>query len=181
MHIAIVTIFAFLTESLVGCKHLHSWLSKCIAQYVVNSSCQTASSHCSLSYDFLERAQSIIKSTLTATTGEGEASLERPSTFIISILERRDNRCKSLALECTRSNRIVHIVCEQCIIILNATCLVSQLPVDGKMLSFTHEYNSCWIVINTVDTNRSLTAHHSVECYMLIGVSEQTTCKRRGC
>ena len=76
MHIAIVTIFAFLTESLIGCKHLHSWLSKCIAQYVVNSFCQTASSHCSLCYDFLERAKTIIEGTLAAATCEGEASLK---------------------------------------------------------------------------------------------------------
>ena len=76
MHIAIVTIFAFLTESLVGCKHLHSWLSKCIAQYVVNSSCQTASSHCSLSNNLLERAQTIIEGTLATATRESEASLE---------------------------------------------------------------------------------------------------------
>ena len=76
MHIAIVTIFAFLTESLVGCKHLHSWLSKCIAQYVVNSSCQTASSHCCLCYDLLERAKTIIEGTLATATREGETSLE---------------------------------------------------------------------------------------------------------
>lgn len=84
---------------------------------------------------------------------------------------------KSFTLKSTRSNRIVHIVCEQSIIIFNATCLVSQLPVDGEMVTFTHEYNSGWIIINTVDTNWSLTAHHSVECYMLIGVGEQTACK----
>ena len=76
MHIAIVAIFAFLSECLVGCKHLHSWLSKCIAQYVVNSSCQTASSHCCLSYDLLERAQTIIEGTLATAAREGEASLE---------------------------------------------------------------------------------------------------------
>ena len=76
MHIAIVAIFAFLTESLVGCKHLHSWLSKFVAQYVVNSSCQTASSHCCLSYDLLERAKTIIEGTLATATREGEASLE---------------------------------------------------------------------------------------------------------
>ena len=76
MHIAIVTIFAFLTESLVGCKHLHSWLSKCIAQYIVNSSCQTASSHCCLCYDLLERAKTIIEGTLATATREGETSLE---------------------------------------------------------------------------------------------------------
>ena len=76
MHIAIVAIFAFLTESLVGCKHLHSWLSKCVAQYVVNSSCQTASSHCCLCYDLLERAKTIIEGTLATATCEGEASLK---------------------------------------------------------------------------------------------------------
>ena len=76
MHIAIVAIFAFLTESLVGCKHLHSWLSKCVTQYIVNSSCQTASSHCCLCYDLLERAQTIIEGTLAAATCEGETCLE---------------------------------------------------------------------------------------------------------
>ena len=76
MHIAIVAIFAFLSECLVGCKHLHSWLSKCIAQYIVNSSCQTASSHCCLCYDLLERAKTIIEGTLATATCEGEASLK---------------------------------------------------------------------------------------------------------
>ena len=76
MHIAVVTIFAFLSESLVSCKHLHSWLSKCIAQYVVNRSCQTASCHCCLCYDLLERAKTVVEGTLTTATCEGEASLE---------------------------------------------------------------------------------------------------------
>ena len=76
MHIAVVTIFAFLTESLVGCKHLHSWLAKCITQYVVNSSCQTASCQSCLGYNLLEGTQSIVESTLTTATGEGETSLE---------------------------------------------------------------------------------------------------------
>ena len=76
MHIAIVTVFTLLAESLIGCKHLHSWLSKCIAQYIVNSSCQAASSHCCLCYDLLERAKTIIEGTLAAATCEGEASLE---------------------------------------------------------------------------------------------------------
>ena len=76
MHIAIVTIFAFLTESLVGCKHLHSWLSKCVTQYIVNSSCQAASSHRCFCYNLLERAKTIIEGTLATATCEGEASLK---------------------------------------------------------------------------------------------------------
>ena len=44
------------------------------------------------------------------------------------------------------------------------------------MMTFVHKYNTRRVVVYTINTDRSLTAHHTVESYMLIGVCKQTTC-----
>lgn len=148
------------------------WLARC-DPYMEQVRCQVGRCLPRLS----RKSQDHHQSTLTTTASEGEISLPRPFALVVSILERWDNWGKCLTLEGTRSLWILCIIIKQCIVIFNVTCLISQLPVDGKMVTVTHEYNACWVVINTINTDRSLTAHHSIECYMLVCISEQTTCK----
>ncbi len=174
VHIALIAVFAVLAKALVGRESCRKIIE---GSHLVNTLSQLACTYCRFCHYLLEGTQTIVKGTFAATTGEGEVSLKRPLTFIICILEGRDYGSKSLSLECTGRGRVIHIVGKQRIVVLYRTALESQLPVDGQMMSLIHKYDTCRIVIHTVNTYRSLTAHHSVECYVLVCVGEQATCK----
>ena len=172
MHVAVEAVRALLAESLVGGEHL-------CAERVVDSTSQADSTHSCLANDFLERAESVVERTLTATAGQSEVALQRPSALVVGILERRDNGSESLTLEIAWSSGVVHVVGEQLVVVLDCTCLVCHLPVDSEVASFAHKHNAGRVVIHTINTNRSLAAHHTIKSDVLVGVCEKTTGESR--
>ena len=191
MHVAVEAVGALVAESLVGCEHrfevsridcsvrINGPRNQNLVSCVVDSTSQADCAHSSLAHNLLERAESVVERTLTAAASQREVALQRPSALVVSILERRNNRRDSLSLEVAWSSRIVHVVCEQLVVVIDCTCLPSSLPVDSEVASFAHKYNTCRVIIHTINTNRSLAAHHTIECDVLVGVSEKTTSKSR--
>ena len=186
MHVAVEAVSTLAAESLVGGEHRFEfgrvlWVSRNQDRVcsVVDSLSQANSTHGSLANDFLERTESVVERTLTATAGQSEVALQRPSTLVVGILERRDNGSESLTLEIAWSSGVVHVVGEQLVVVLDSTCLVCHLPVESEVASFAHKHNAGRVVIHTINTNRSLAAHHTIKSDVLVGVSEKTTGKSR--
>ena len=42
------------------------------------------------------------------------------------------------------------------------------------LVIFAHKYYACGVVVNTINANRSLTAHHSIESNVLVGVCQHS-------
>ena len=150
-------------------------------QHATKIRCQRITKEADICHYTFERTQSVVELTFTTATGEGEVSLERPFALIVCILERRYYRSKSLALESSVGRRLIGIVIEKRIRVVDSTSLPRRLKIDTKMVSLLHESHSGRIVIYTIDADRSLTAHHSVEGDVLVGVSKQTTCISSNC
>ena len=57
---------------------------------------------------------------------------------------------------------------------LNGSRLVGILKIDGEVESFTQEHNACGVAVDTVDTDGTITGGVTKECYILVGVCQQT-------
>ena len=180
MHVAVVAVAALGAEPVVGSEELQRYaqshlLAHAVA-HLVDGSGELASSHGCLCHDLLKRAEAVVEGALAASAHKGETGLQRPLAGVVGILERRDDGREGLALELAWCGGVLGVVGEQRVIVLDSAVLVSQLPVDGQVMSLAHESHAGRVVINAVDADRSLTAHHAVESDVLVGVGQQTTC-----